>query len=578
MSTLNELITYSNNIVDGKILAGKKHVWACIRFLSDLKRIGDKDFPYYFCEDSAESSINWCKLYTHSSGILAGKKIDPEITWKFILGNVYGWRNVETKNRRFSNVYWQVARKNGKSQLLSCIASYELSVIGNGIEKMEVYCAASKRDQAKIVFDETKKMISNCELVRDKFKILINKIIHVRTGSVMSILSKDDSKRGDGFNVQCGVVDEYQAHLTDEILNVLESGVVSRAQPLIIIITTAGFNLDSPCYRIEYDLVSKILDPENPIKNENYFGLICELDKNEALDNLYINGRTVKTGELIDDINDISTWFKSNPIACSYPEGIENLKRMYEKAKTSPEKMLNFLTKNLNVWCSFGEAGYIDIVKWKACKQDSFDIKDKVVIIGVDLSSRLDLSSVGIVIPCDDNFILLSHSFMPYDSIDKKEKMDRVPYRIWIEQGWITATPGEVIDYKYIKAYICDIVKKNNWYVEAICIDPWSADQISNDLLSEGYSVVGVRQGIMSLGEPTKLLRELIYSKKICHDDNPVLTWALSNTIVDTPDKNLNFMLNKKKSIKRIDPVSALINAFSVAKNYDGKKLTAMVV
>lgn len=375
MSLLGELIQYSSDVTAGNIIACEKHKWACQRFLNDIDKQGTEEFPFVFLEEKAERFLNWIRLFKHRKGVLKGQYIEPHIIQKFVFGNIYGWINKDTEYRRFNKAYWQVGRKNAKSQSLSCVASYELMALGEGTT--EVYCTATKRKQARIVWEETEAMLNTTPELKGKYKIAYAQIKYLKTGSIMEALSKQDGKKGDGYNPQCGIIDEYHAHETSEMYDIIDSGMVARPQPLLMIITTAGFDLSNPCYSVEYKLVSHILDPNNPYENDNYFVMINELDKD-------------------DDIKDEKNWEKANPIVCSYPEGIDSIRKRLQLALEAPEKMMDFLTKTLNVWIQRRENGFMDLSKWAKCSED-FDLhmfKDREGIAGVDLSATLDLTSV----------------------------------------------------------------------------------------------------------------------------------------------------------------------------------------
>jgi len=537
MSLLDELIRYSDEVIGGRIIACQKHKWACIRFLRDLDR---ENFDYVFDEEKAVRFLDWMRLFKHRKGVLKGQYIDPHIIQKFIFGNVYGWVHKVTGYRRFNKFYWQVGRKNAKSQSLAAVGSYELMALGEGAS--EVYCAAVKTEQAKIVWDETVAMLDNSEL-KGRYNVSYGKIQHKKTGSFMRALSKEDRRSGDGLNPQCGIVDEYHAHDTSELYDVLDSGMIARTQPLLAIITTAGFNLANPCYSVEYHLVAKILNPALDFNVDSYFIMINELDKD-------------KEGNLVDDIRDESAWLKANPIACSYPEGIESIRKRLQLALEAPEKMRDFLTKNMNVWVNQRENGYMNMDKWALCRGEIPNLTSIDCFVGVDLSAKIDLTSVSFEFLVNDKYVVLSHSFMPEDTLAAKRKTDKVPYDLWISQGWITATPGAVVDYRFVAAYI----KLQGYKIKEICFDPYNCSQFAQELQDDGFLCVEIRQGIPTLSEPTKSFRESVYMKKVIHDGNPVLGWAVSNAVTRADDKD-NIMLDKSKSTERIDPIASTINA-----------------
>ncbi|TCZ76169.1 terminase large subunit [Paenibacillus albiflavus] len=543
------IIDYSRDVINGEIVACQKHKWACMRFLRDVERENTDEFPYIFDEDKALRFLEWMTLFRHTKGILKGEKINPHEIQVFIFGNIYGWVHRSTSYRRFKYGYWQVGRKNAKSQSLACVGSYETAAMDEGMA--EVYCAATKKDQAKIVWNEIDVMIKRCPELKDKFKTSYGVITHKNSQSIIKPLSKEDGKKGDGYNPQCGIVDEYHAHETTEMYDVIDSGMMARVQPLMMIITTAGEKLNNPCYRVEYEMVSKLLDPNNPIENDEYFAMVNELDKDED-------------GNVIDDIMDESVWEKANPIVCSYPAGRDNIRKRLKNAINAPEKMNDFLTKNLNVWVNGGANKYMRMDRWALCAvnpENLPELRGKECYVGIDLSSKIDLTSVSFVFPLEDGRVsVFSHSFMPEETLETKKRTDKVPYDLWEQQGWITKTPGAVVDYRFIEEYVQRMIDENGWVVKQICYDPYNATQFAQNMETKGFVMVEIRQGMKTLSEPTKNFREMVLEKKVIHDKNPVLAFALGNAVTEK-DQNDNIMLSKKKSTQRIDPAAATINA-----------------
>ena len=543
MALLEELTDYSNDIIAGRIIAGQKHKWACQRFLNDVARQGTEGFPFVFSEEKAERFFAWCSLFKHTKGVIEGQQIVLQINQRFDYGNIFGWVHKDAGLRRFRKSYKQVGRKNAKSQEESLVGLYE--TFADGESASEVYCAATKSKQAKIVWNEAKMMLTRCKELKGKYTIAYGRINHTKSGSFMEALSKEDGKTGDGTHVQCGIVDEYHLHPTSEMLDMLTSGKNARRQPLVMIITTAGFNISNPCYRVEYDYVSRILDPDSPIENDQYYVMICELDKG-------------------DDIKDESNWVKANPILCSYPEGVEGVREDLLEALDAPEKMRNFLTKNMNVWVDQKENGYMAMNKWAKCgvsKENPWpDVTGLPVISGLDLSTILDLTSAAFEIDLQDGRkAVMSHSFIPEDTLKSKTASDNVPYALWVEQGWITATPGASVDYNYVLKYMDDIYTENKWDKGEVCYDRYLATWLRYQLEIREYIPIDIPQGIPTLGEPTKDFRVKVYEGNVIHQNNPVLTWAINNAVT-RPDQNGNIMLDKGKSKERIDPIASLIN------------------
>lgn len=549
MNLTDELIQYCNDILTNKILGCQKHKWACQRFLNDLNKQGTDEFPYIFNEDKANRFLDWMRLFKHTKGPLQGQNIEPHIIQKFVFGNIFGWIHKDTGYRRFKKSYWQEARKNAKSQGESCVGTYE--TFADGENASEVYCAATKTKQSKIVWNEAKLQVKRCRELKGKYKIANGQITHLKTDSYMTYLSKEDGKTGDGFNPQCGIIDEYHLHSTTEMYDILDSGMGARTQPLMMIITTAGYNLNNPCYRVEYKYVSNILDPDSPVQNDEYYAMINELD-------------TDKDGKLIDDIRDEKVWIKANPIVAENEVGLNYLRGQLKAALAEPEKMKTFLTKNMDVWIDKKARGYMEMDKWKACGVKEFNYNNLLnmeCIAGLDLSAKHDLTSISFDFKLDDGkYVALSHSFMPKDRLQEKIIKDKMPYDVWADQGWITLTPGSVVDYSYIKKYLEDMHRQYKWRYREIAYDPWNATQFAIIMENEGYTMVEMRQGIRSLGEGTKSFRDETYASNIIHDCDPVLEMALRNAVTKE-DVNENIMLDKEKSTMRIDPAASMMNA-----------------
>lgn len=557
MTLTDELVQYSKDCIADTRHVCQKHRWACERFLRDLKKSGTKEFPYIFDEEKALRFFEWAALHNHTKGVLAGEPIEFTPIQRFIFGNVYGWVHQDTGLRRFRKAYWQVARKNAKSQSLAIVGDYELMALGEPMS--EVYIGATKSMQAKIIYNEVVAMLKRCPLLKGKWHESYGVIRHPKSDSILRALSKDDGKTGDGLNPQCGLIDEYHAHPTDEILEVINTGMVARRQPLLFIITTAGTNFGGPCYRVEYPLVEKILDPSLDFDVADYFCMVNELDRDQE-------------GNLIDDVKDEECWVKANPIAATYPEGLANIRSKLASALESPEKMESFLTKNMNLWVNQSAMSYMDMAKWKergAITEIPVDLYGRSAYVGIDLSKRIDLTAAGIIIPIDVDgtvqYVTRAHGFIPEDTVAVHEKTDKVPYRAWAKAGYLTITPGDVVDYRFIESWIHETTDDLGVNVKELCYDPYNATHFAQDFDAQGITTVEVRQGMRTLSEPTKAFREEAYRGNILHEPNPLLDWAVSNAVTKR-DHNENIILDKEKSTNRIDPIAAVINAFSRAR------------
>ena len=529
---------YAKNIVNGKIIACKKHIWAAKRYLKDFENEN-----YVFDKKELVRFYVWSRQFRHRAGVLKNKIIELTDFQLFIIANLFCWKRKDNGYRRFRKAYIQLARKNAKSQLLSLIASYECFLSD---EQAEVYLAGWDKEQSSIVYREITTQLQGCDRLKGKYKDSYGKVTSIKDGSFIKPLSREARNTGDGTNPSVGIVDEYHAHKTSEIYDVILSGMVARPQPLMTIITTAGFDLSRPCFK-EYEYVTKILDPNINIDNEEYFAIVCELDKE-------------------DSIQDETVWIKANPIVATYEEGINYLRGELKAALDAPEKLRNFLTKNMNKWVDMRDGGYMNMTKWKEAGEEfNFeDFRNMECIAGLDLSAKLDLTSIGFEFIKDGKYYVFSHSFMPEFTYKQRLNEGRLPFDLWKKQGHITVTEGMVVDYNYIKSYIKEVEKEYGIIITDICYDPWNATQFANDMDNEGYNMVEVRQGIRSLGEPSKDFREEAYQGNLKHNNNPVLDWACSNAIIKQ-DANAIFMIDKSQSGDKIDPLAALINAHVIA-------------
>ncbi|MGL6063755.1 MAG: terminase large subunit [Fusobacteriaceae bacterium] len=551
MTILDELVSYTNKCIAGEIISGKKHIWACKRFLKD---INNKNFKYTWNEEEANKIVIWFKYLKHSKGVLSGKEINLTSWQKFCLCQIYGWRDKQTGNKRFKSSFIEVARKQAKSQMQAGILLYEMSVQATkNNEIYETYCAGTKREQSKIIFNECANLL-NGSILATKFKINKNEIIHIKTRSFLKPLSKEDGRKGDGTNPAVLVLDEYHQHKTTEFYDL---GLGSNTkESMLMIITTAGVDLSYPCYTQEYKYCSDIINPgKKEVINDEYFVDICEIDVG-------------------DDITNEENWKKANPLRMYYQTGVEQLRASYKIAKDVPEKMIAFMTKCLNLWVQAKDNGYMDMGKWNKCKMKKipYDLKDRYVYVGFDMSAKIDLTSVAFVIPLIDNdipkYAVFTHSFIPNrDKLRERIIVDKVPYDSWEKQGYLTITDTPIVDQEAVMNYVKDTCKNNNWNIKMLCFDPANSSKLMMDLSSQGYECVEVFQSHKSLNESTQGFREQVYSGNIMYLDNPLLNFSMGNAVIK--QNNGLIKIDKDASIKRIDPVDAILCGYKLAQYHE---------
>lgn len=332
---------YIDDVSNKKLTVCKMVRLAVQRHTRDLKA-SKGTFPYYFDDAQAQRAINFFCEQVHTKGSLARQKLKPQPWQQFIIAAIYGWRRKDNHKRRFRRVYLQVARKNGKTFFASGVGLYDLIAEPGA----EVYSAATKRDQAKIAFQNAKNTV--------RYSKVLSKFIQVHAQNItfgdgkFEALSSD-SKVQDGLNPSCAIIDEYHAHKTDELLNVIQSGMGAREQPLIFIITTAGHELSYPCHE-EYERVCKMLEGARGYENDTYFAIIYELDKG-------------------DDPENPHNWIKPNPNLDV--EGALSTEELMIELKNAQQKstgMAEFLTKRMDVWINNAEC-WIDDNHWNKTLQ-----------------------------------------------------------------------------------------------------------------------------------------------------------------------------------------------------------------
>ena len=559
--TRREIIeNYAHDCINGNIPSCKKHINACKRLLSDFHRLDtDSEYPFYWDEDGAENIVKWFSLLRHSKGELSKQPINLTEWQQFHICQLYGWKRKKDGRRRFKRMFIEVSRKNAKSQEQAGICLYECAVTStkNG-EADEIYTAGGKREESRKVFDECELMLRGSPL-RKRFDVNRNIIRHKKTGSYIKPLSKDDGKNGDGSNPAVLVLDEYHQHKTTEFYDLAIGS--NTKEPLLIIITTAGRDLNVPCYR-EYQYAAQIIDPDVDVEDDAYLIDICEQDKEEA--------------ENTNLLNDKRLWIKSNPIRATYQEGIDHITSTFQTAKNKPEEMPSCLTKAFDIWLQARADGYMDMSKWKNCEISElpFDLKGRYVTIGVDLSVKLDLTSAAFCVKFLDNgvtkFLLFHHSFVPNrEKLLERELTDKAPYTAWERLGYISVTNTPIVDQEAVMLWCEDYCKKAGLKIKIWAIDPANASLFETMLSDKGYDVLEVYQSFSGLSEAVTSFREDVYSGNVLYLPDPVLSFAMSNCITREKDKKI--LIDKPRKIARIDPAAAVLDAYKYEKFLDSE-------
>lgn len=578
--------TYAIECVEGKRNVGRMEMLACLRHLRDLARAGqlskpiakrvekatgqpvprrDPNFAYVFDTVQADFvAVDWFASINHVKGRMAGKPIVLIDSHRWEVSCVMGWvsRTDKIKRgngrsvgvRRFRKAFSTEARKNSKTTRGSVLELYFL--VGDMEASPEVYCAAVDRMQARVLYNSAKEMAEKSRDLRSRLKIGKYEINHRTRGGIMVAFS-GEIKNKDAFNPSCAFVDEYHAHATSELYDLLSSAQGQRAQPLLFTITTAGMDVESPCHK-EYEYCKMIL--EGQVENDHYFAMIRELDKD-------------------DDEHDPKNWEKSNPLLMADPITAQEFKDAHDEAFGSkdPAKIRTFRVKKLNIWVHGNENTYMGqylipepgqtISKWDQCavsRERFLELtRGKLTISGLDLSKKIDLTASGNVFLLDDDVIAVTaHGYIPEAAVAKHEQLDKIPYGAWAKEGWLSITEGDVVDYRKVQDKIRDDEKDLGWKVHEIAYDPYNATHFAIEMAELGYITVEIAQWMKVLSEPTKMFREKVAAGKLIHDGSPLLRWAVGNAmqIVDTKE---NIMLSKKKAgdTRRIDPIACILTA-----------------
>lgn len=543
---------YISDVLSGKIITCKYIKLACERHLKDLERQNTESFPYYFDELEAAKVINTVQVFRHWKGAKAGERIVLENHQQFYFGSLFGWKNLNDDSRRFRTSYKEVARKNAKTT--ECAMKTIYHIIADMEHGAQVYFAATKEEQARIGFNDTKKIIEKTPELRNKFKIFVKSITY--GDSFMKPLGSDSDTQ-DGFDPSWGVIDEYHAHPTDSMLNVLESGMGARSQPVIDVITTAGFNRELPCYALLRRTAIQVL--EGSMIDDALFAMIFTLDEDDSWE-------------------DEKNWIKANP-NLGISVNLDFLRVRYVKAKNEGgSKEVDFKTKNLNVWTD-SAVTWIPDDKWMECVGDPYKFtRADETHVGLDLATTRDFCSMCRVTEKDGIYHSEWKFYIPEDSISERYK-DNPNIPRWISDGFITVTPGNVVDYDFITN---DLIKwRDESEIVSIGYDPYNATQTAINLQGLGFNMNPFRQGWVSMNEPTKIVEKLIFSAKLNHGGNPVARWQMANVILKIKDAE-NYMPDKGKSSQKIDGIVALImavgetNTPSVKSIYERKEMIVL--
>jgi len=543
---------YAKLIVSGKRICGKAEYQACKRHLDDM---ANKNSEYVFDVKEAENHIDIANQLTIGEGVEA-KRLVTRGFQNFIIGSLTGWRKKRSKVLRFREAYIQMARQNGKSFLAGELCNDRATF--SGYKYGRIFCTATKQDQANIVWDEVDKFIESDSDLMNLYKIrkYDRTITSLVTGTTIKAIGRD-TKSADGFRSLLAVVDEYHAHPTNQMYKLMQDGQLAVDNALTIAITTAGFNLNGPCYE-HYNFCKQVL--AGNIQKDSLFIYIAELDKD-------------------DDVWDRNNWLKANPLQLWDDDTTVNsvkLARMAEKAIEAKEKqgdeLVNFMTKSLNRWVTYTGGALLDLDKWHECGTEKTlqDMRGRECYLGIDLSSGGDLTSIALLFPLEDNRVYIwSHSYMPELRLQEHIQTDDAPYGMWATQGLITLTSdmyGIKTDYKHIVADLGELIKTYDLKVLDCGYDNHNAAAFLADLESVlDCNLTEIKQSARSLNDPTIDFQLSVKACLVEYDKaNSLLTWSAVNAVISQPNSFGEIKIDKMTQSKRIDPVDAIIDAWKL--------------
>jgi phage terminase large subunit-like protein len=539
MTKTNPATKYIDSLTAGSVIASKEVIKACKRHLQDLDDGHERGLV--FRPEKGLEIIRFVEQFCHhSQGKWAGQKVKLEPWQRAMLWILYGWYRTDG-TRRFRYAYIELAKGNGKSFLASALALYEMMFSDPGAE---VYSVATTKDQAKIVFSEAERMVAQSPFLKQKIHSFRNNLHIKGTATKFQPLSSD-SNTLDGLRPQCFVIDELHkwGFGARELWDTLANALGKRESPLLLVITTAGSDKQSVCWQ-QHEYVCKVLD--GVLDDDTWFGWVCCLDDN-------------------DDYEDPKNWIKSNPNLGVSVKATE-LEDAIRKAKGDPASLNGVLRLRLGIWTQ-AQTVWMPREAWDACNEpvDPEALKGRPCFAGLDLSSTTDTTAFVLLFPPYGNdklWRVLPYFFLPEEGIEKRSKVDRVPYDLWKKQGYFELTPGNVVDYDYLRTKINMLAK--DFDIREIVFDRWNAQGLITDLQEDGFTMVRLGQGYESLNAPMMNLMTLVKKKELAHGNHPVLRWQSSN-VMAAMDPAGNIKPDKAKSRERIDGIAALIDGLARA-------------
>jgi phage terminase large subunit-like protein len=543
----NYIRQYWEKIQSGEIVACKRLKQQYAKLIDELDHPRD---PWVFDIERACQPIEFIETFCrHSKGKWIGKPVRLELFQKAKIQSVFGFVHAETRLRRCREVFQLVGRKNGKSTEKAATGNYMM--VGDGEGGAEVYSVATKKDQARIVWTEAHNMVTQSPALSKHIKKRKTDLYFPITFSKFEPLASDSNSL-DGMNTHYCIMDELHAIKDRNLYDVMKQSMTTREQPLLDMITTAGFVRECIFDSI-YSYACNVLD--GIIEDDRFMAFIYELDDRS-------------------EWTDFRMWEKANP-GLGVIKDFTELAANVERAKNDPAFLPTVLTKDFNVretragtWLTFEQAN-------NEATFDLEELRDTYGIGGVDLSATTDLTSVAAVImrPGDPGLYVISHSFMPEENVETRTREDKVPYDRWVERGLITPCPGNRIDYRYVTDWFQRLHTEYGINCYWVGYDSWNSPAWVEEMEGrlgyvKGTNLLPVIMGARTLSAPMKELKADLAGHRVNYNHNPVLLWALTNMAVEV-DKNENIRPIKGRNQRlRIDPAVALIIAYTVLQQH----------
>lgn len=531
----NYIEQYYQEMVNGNITVSNRVKKQYQKLVEDMK-----DHPKYIYDDAkAQRPIKFIESFCkHSKGELAGKPLVLDLFQRAYISALFGFLDKETGYRRYTESFFFVGRKNGKSTMLAAIALYML--MADGESGSEVYSVASKRDQANILFDQAHEMIKQSPDLNKNIRKRKSDLYFPHNFSKMQSLGKNSNSL-DGLNAHLVVIDELHSIQDRNLYEVMKQSQSARTQPLLIMITTAGTHRGT-IFDDLYEYACNVVDGN--FEDDNFLPIMYELDH--------------KAEFKMPD-----RWQKANP-ALGISKKVEDLERKVARAKNNPNDLTGILTKDFNMrettdsaWLTFE-----DIVN-----EATFDIKDFAgwyAIGGADLSITTDLSCATLLFVDPDTEIRYVHQmyWLPQDNLQKRVEEDKIPYDKWHEQGYLRLCSGNTIDYSDITDWFLEMLNEYDITPLWIYYDNYSARYWVDEMEGYGFKMIRTQQGARTLSLPMQNMGADLQKNKINYNNHPILKWCLTNTGVET-DRNGNIVPIKNQSPKRrIDGTASLLDAY----------------